>query len=635
MATTACRAAHPSASRLPHCLSCECCPGRGPARVGDSTAVEDRDREAEADDCVPSIWATLLAAEEEEWEGGDDPVAQLKRGKAFTGRAKGLLCPSQRCRTWLDLKIWFGLEDRDLSKPEFDAAFIPVRKDGIGLFEHFVEIGTKTLETIAEMFFFHHYSVYEAQGWTQASTFPAVNREKSEIVAPVPPPIPPDLAFHVPAHVPQLLYTQKHAERACSPTSLYRFGVAYLAGAQGLTTRTSVVEYVRACIGYACCCSDHCSKSLYVWGPNLVEHIYWTQRVLSGSTREESALLHDLYEYFGYTGPTLSRKILRALGGTEDATITAAPPGERVLRVYLQEYFEQLARDSGVPCENQMSWAARELEHFLESPALALFASVVLSLAPYVADGNKDGVLQETSDVPPSTSYVSTFLTLLSLCWRGEQEERARVWMNALVKRLRQLQLIADVVRQDEQNQKDRRRRTHAFDLRRMDYVKDGLLGKYLIWSKAFEEAEANRQAARIAAEADGRRLKPTPEALALFARAPASCGGSPGCALLERALAAFEGRRVSGAPGDAAPAARIGAFPHSYGMPDARGVWAIRDKSGKLHYEMLLVGAAPLPTVASRKAQLGGTDVGEAGGGGGAKLRQWRRGRRGATGSS
>lgn len=40
----------------------------------------------------------------------------------------------------------------------------------------------------------------------------------------------------------------------------------------------------------------------------------------------------------------LTRAVRECLGGSKDANLTSAPPGERILRVYVQEYFEDLAQ---------------------------------------------------------------------------------------------------------------------------------------------------------------------------------------------------------------------------------------------------------------------------------------------------
>ncbi|KYF48613.1 hypothetical protein TGARI_219500A, partial [Toxoplasma gondii ARI] len=321
MASSALLTIHPSsATQVPHCASCEFRPR---ARRG-----------GEEEEYEPSLWAALLAKEAEQWEGEDD-LTLPQRGQILTEKAREKLCNSQRCRTWLDLRLWFGFEEPDLCEGDYEEVFRPVRHEGFGLFEHFVELGSKTLETLTEMFFFRHYSLY-ARG-------ASAGQSSSEFVAPAPLPLPPDLRKRFSPSVPQLLYTQKHTERTCAPISLYRFALAYLAGAQGLKTRTSVVEYVRACIGYACCCAGNSDKSLYVWGSVLIEHIYWTQRITSGHTHDESMLIHDLQEYLGYKYSSLRTKILRALDGSEDARDVDAPPGDRVLRVYLEDFFKHLA----------------------------------------------------------------------------------------------------------------------------------------------------------------------------------------------------------------------------------------------------------------------------------------------------
>ncbi|CBZ55685.1 conserved hypothetical protein [Neospora caninum Liverpool] len=596
MASGACLTIHSSPNaRLPHCSSCEFRPRTARGNLGGSGCTSSDDE----DEYEPSVWAELLAAEAAQWEDGEDP-GPPKRGKVITEKARAMLCESQRCRTWLDLKLWFGFEEKDLSAADFNEVFISVRNEGSGLFEHFVELGKKTLETLTEMFFFRHYSVYAAGGLT-GSDFASFREGAAEFVAPLPMPLPPDFQARLSQQVPQLLYTQKHTDRTCAPVSLYRFGLAYLAGAQGVKTRQAVVEYVHACIGYACCCSGNNNKSLYVWGSVLIEHIYWTQRVTSGNTRDESALIHDLQEYLGYKYSTLTPKVLRALDATDEAKVVAAPPGERVLRVYLEDFFEHLADESGVDPEDKAAWTSREIRHFLASPAIPLFSCLFLSLSPFLAEPryNASALQGEKGfpcvwgELPPSTSYVSAFMALLSVCWRQETEDTAKVWMKALVQRLRQLQLVAEVVSLDAQNLKARQRRVRSLDVRRMDYVNEGLLGKYLLWSTAFEQEDATRRREERAALEAAHRLDPTPEALALFAsQAPLAppCGGV--CAPVSRVLGAF-GVKPSVHSGRSEPRS---AFPRSYGLPTSRGLWTIRDTSGKVLYEMIYAGGPVQP---------------------------------------
>lgn len=158
MTSTASLVLSPSASRLPHCRSCPFKPKPLPLRkklfLKGRNAGEDDD-----DDYHPSMWAALLEAEASKWEEAEglDEEAEKKdvRGGLFGAgvgldrkdkkketadeehrrrrqKADQMLCSSQKCRTWFDLRSWFGLEDKDLSDADFEACFIPVTKDGIG-----------------------------------------------------------------------------------------------------------------------------------------------------------------------------------------------------------------------------------------------------------------------------------------------------------------------------------------------------------------------------------------------------------------------------------------------------------------------------------------------------------------------
>ncbi|PHJ16347.1 apicomplexan specific related [Cystoisospora suis] len=75
---------------------------------------------------------------------------------------------------------------------------------------------------------------------------------------------------------------------------------------------------------------------------------------------------------------------------------------------------------------------------FMEGPAVPLFATLVMSLQPFLMD-------TESRGLPSTSTFASTFYSLVAACWVLSTEDHVKVWMPALIQRLRQVQLVAQL----------------------------------------------------------------------------------------------------------------------------------------------------------------------------------------------
>ncbi|PFH35917.1 hypothetical protein BESB_055680 [Besnoitia besnoiti] len=321
-------------------------------------------------------------------------------------------CSDRRCTTWFDLRSWFGLLSSDLPNPDFKACFTDVAHGGIGLFEKLVVLGGKTLNTFAEIHFFEQFA---------SVSRPYLPRELAEVAG---------------ADAPRLLWSQKRVERVTAHQALYAFGKSYLSTAQALPTRQAVSKYVKSCIGYSCQSSD--TENLYKWMPVLVEHIFWVQRVRTEADTHANELLQDLQEYLGYRHDHLLPRIRECLRNRQPTQRSDTPTGKELIRLYAADYFAVLARESGVEKKNQAVWTDEELDMFMEGPAIPLFAVLGMSLQPFL-------MRTDSNDLPTTEVFVATFYSLVAACWVLSTESRVKVWMPALIQRLRQVQLLVQL----------------------------------------------------------------------------------------------------------------------------------------------------------------------------------------------
>ncbi|ESS32371.1 apicomplexan specific, related protein [Toxoplasma gondii VEG] len=321
-------------------------------------------------------------------------------------------CADRRCTTWFDLRSWFGYLATDLPRPDFQACFTDVAHGGIGLFEKLVVLGGKTLETFAEIHFFEQWA---------SSARPYIPRELAEIVG---------------QDAPRLLWAQKRVERTTAAQALFAFGKSYLSTAQDLPTRQAVAKYVKSCAGFACQSTD--TENLYKWMPILVEHIFWIQRVRTEADSSANNLLQDLQEYLGYRHDQLLPRIRECLRNRNVPQRSDTPTGKELIRIYAADYFGVLAQESGVEKKAQAVWIDEELDMFMEGPAISLFSVLVMSLQPYL-------MTNDSQDLPTADVFVSTFYSLVAACWVLSTEDRVKIWMPALIQRLRQVQLLAQL----------------------------------------------------------------------------------------------------------------------------------------------------------------------------------------------
>ncbi|CBZ54442.1 Apicomplexan specific protein, related [Neospora caninum Liverpool] len=321
-------------------------------------------------------------------------------------------CADRRCTTWFDLRSWFGYLSTDLPSADFQACFTDVAHGGIGLFEKLVVLGGKTLETFAEIHFYEQWA---------SSARPYVPRELAEAVG---------------EDAPRLLWAQKRVERTTTAQALYAFGKSYLSTAQDLPTRQAVAKYVKACAGFACQSTD--TENLYKWMPILVEHVYWIQRVRTEADTNANNLLQDLQEYLGYRHDQLLPRIRECLRNRLVPQRSDTPTGKELIRLYAADYFGVLAQEGGIEKKSQAVWIDEELDMFMEGPAIPLFSVLVMSLQPFL-------MTNDSQELPAADTFVATFYSLVAACWVLSTEDRVKIWMPALIQRLRQIQLLAQL----------------------------------------------------------------------------------------------------------------------------------------------------------------------------------------------
>lgn len=346
------------------------------------------------------------------------PFASVELGEAPPPPAEGgprapdqqLTCPDRRCCTWLDLHTWFGLEAPELTLMDFRIAFTDVAHGGTGVYEKLVVLGTRALEMFADLY---------------------VNEQFD------PTGIPTDLLGNttIPEEITRKVWTRKRVERLLTPHALWTFAKAYLATAQSLPTATSCVKYVRACIGYSIQLPELEAQRIFTWMPTLVEHIYWAQRLHVEEHDEDNELLQDVQEYFGYPYAKLVPRIRDALLDPARRQIEAQT-GAKLLQTYAYDYFGDLAEEANIPADQRTAWITDETQEFLNSRAATLFAGCWLNLGPFLA------VASVGPTLPPAATYTTAFKSLVAACYVLSPEDHARIWMGALIHRLRQTQLL-------------------------------------------------------------------------------------------------------------------------------------------------------------------------------------------------
>ncbi|KAL8454425.1 hypothetical protein Emed_000146 [Eimeria media] len=317
------------------------------------------------------------------------------------------LCADKRCCTWFDLANWFGFLPLQLPVADFEACFTDVAHGGTGLYEKLVVLGGKTLDIMAEI---HFYEMFES---SKEVKLPLDLRADKEAM--------------------RLLWARKRVERVTSMNSLFLFGRSYLATAQSLPTRQAVAKFVKASIGYCCQTAD--SENMYTWMPALIEHIFWTQRLTTERLAQDNAILQDLQEFLGYKYDHLIPRIRECLEGSPVPQRSDAPTGRELLRLYATDYFTKMSEETGVEPSRRALWVDEEVEHFLAGSAIPAFASLYMSLAPFVLDLEQGGPLR-------AEAFSSMFESLIAACWIISTEEKVKVWMPSLIQRLRQVGLI-------------------------------------------------------------------------------------------------------------------------------------------------------------------------------------------------
>ncbi|CDJ63132.1 Apicomplexan specific protein, related [Eimeria necatrix] len=412
------------------------CPKGEAERALAAAAGDDSSSETESDE----------VSTESDSLGGRGERPRAKRAAAKK------VCSDRRCCTWFDLANWFGYLPLELPPADFEACFTDVANGGPGLYEKLIVLGGKTLDIMSEM---HFYEMYPE---VKDLHLPSDLRADKEAL--------------------RLLWARKRADRITSLSSLFLFGRSYLALAQSLPTRQAVAKYVKACVGY--CCQSADTENLYKWMPVLIEHIFWTQKLRTERMAEDNAILQDLQEFLGYKFDHLIPRMRECLEGTSVPQRSDAPTGRELIKLYATDYFTKMSEEAGIEPSRRILWVDQEVDNFLAGPAVPAFASLCMSLGPFV-------VAVEEGGPTHVQTFTNMFESLVAACWIISTEEKVKIWMPSLIQRLRQTQLLLHMAQMGDKyfttRAKLRRPAKHPIDPRQIAAANNAFLDPFALWN--------------------------------------------------------------------------------------------------------------------------------------------------------
>eukprot|EP00820_Chromera_velia_P017943 Cvel_27126.t1-p1 / transcript=Cvel_27126.t1 / gene=Cvel_27126 / organism=Chromera_velia_CCMP2878 / gene_product=hypothetical protein / transcript_product=hypothetical protein / location=Cvel_scaffold3330:8016-17898(+) / protein_length=2246 / sequence_SO=supercontig / SO=protein_coding / is_pseudo=false len=394
--------------------------------------------------------------------GADHRKGCPHRG-AFTSN-RSLVCADRQCVLWRDLSTHFGFRPPDLDPDDFSRCFCDVVEGGSGLYERLSVVGFKTLETFCDMFFFDAFG--------RVGPLPD---------GPIPPPNPADAdplrdndrgegmgvgeglltqQKKLTGEVLRQVWVTRQTERVTSPNALYKFAATHLQMSKVLRTRRAVAKYVPACLGFSCLYGSIMAvgpgggkgKMPTEWLVKLVTTILESAKCHSEETPEENEFLQALQEYFGYKDERLSPNVILCILPGHEMAQRFAPLGDLILFRFASEYFASLAQEEGVPWEDQDAWVTSRTNALKAVPLLALFAAQYCSMYPLVQAGGGELIRRVTGRLHPllggqwaDADYATAFKTLVAVCFEQSGDVEAQVWVSALVQRIRQVQLCAEI----------------------------------------------------------------------------------------------------------------------------------------------------------------------------------------------
>ncbi|SBS83743.1 hypothetical protein POVCU2_0022610 [Plasmodium ovale curtisi] len=329
---------------------------------------------------------------------------------SYCNNPKIRICPNVYCNIYTDLYNWFGFKNcRKIDTESLNTCFTDITNGGVGYYEKLIVLGGRVLELYSELHFFNKY-----------------NYEKEEEIAK-------DLKNikSIKEVVYHYLYVQKRKNRVIYRNSIYLFGYSYLYTPLFFNNKNSIIKYVKACIAYAV---KYSGANIFSWMPTLIEHIYHSQKLKVSEIERENELIQDLQEYLGYQFDYILPRIAECFSYHNLYISNSDLTGLQIIRIFANEYFSLLADDVNIHGPERTIWVREETEAFLNSNCIEIFSGCTVSVSKYLNEGNvKIGKVR------------NIFEMLLSSCWVLGNEKRNKIWVSALIQRLRQVQLLTQI----------------------------------------------------------------------------------------------------------------------------------------------------------------------------------------------
>ncbi|CAD2091813.1 conserved Plasmodium protein, unknown function [Plasmodium vinckei lentum] len=320
-------------------------------------------------------------------------------------------CPNIFCNIYTDLYNWFGFKNcKKIDTESLNTCFTDITNGGVGYYEKLIVLGSRILELYSELHFFNKYN-YEKDK--------EIVQDLHKSLTPIK-----DVVYHY-------LYVQKRKNRIIYKNSLYLFGYSYLYTPLFFNNKNSIIKYVKACIAYSVKFSG---ANIFSWMPVLIEHIYHSQKLKISDIEEENELLQDLQEYFGYQFDYILPRIAECFSHHNLYIKNSHLTGLHIIRIFANDYFSLLADDVNIEGKERAIWVREETDAFLNSMCIEIFSGCMVSLNKYLNEKNVK--ISKIRDI---------FEMIVSSCWVLGNEKRNKIWVSALIQRLRQVQLLTQI----------------------------------------------------------------------------------------------------------------------------------------------------------------------------------------------
>ncbi|VWU51743.1 conserved protein, unknown function [Hepatocystis sp. ex Piliocolobus tephrosceles] len=320
------------------------------------------------------------------------------------------ICPNVYCNIYTDLFNWFGFKNtRKINKKSLIACFTDVTNGGVGYYEKLIVLGGRILELYSELHFYNKYN-YEKDEEI-VSDLKNIKSVK-------------DVVYHY-------LYVQKRKNRVTYKNSIYLFGYSYLYTPIFFNNKNAIIKYVKACIAYAVKFNE---TNIFSWISSLIEHIYYSQTLKVSKVPVENELIQDLQEFMGYRYDYLLPRIVECFNCHNIYINNSQLTGLQIIRLFSNDYFSLLAEDISIQGKEKNTWVREETDAFINSKCIEIFSGCMMSIGKYLGEYNAK-----------ICKIKNIFEMLLSSCWVLGKEERNKIWVSALIQRLRQVQLLTQI----------------------------------------------------------------------------------------------------------------------------------------------------------------------------------------------